>query len=172
MCQNKAFFDDSFRIFIHSFTHSLTYSFIEKNATNFFEPIPSVNFDPHLSFLVDSREIIIMPMTNAYGYYKKTYSLLQMTFIYSRTEAGIDVNRDFPFDLLNPPFKCFMSETSQAIQVLFNHNMIVSTITFHGGMQSISYEWGDFYNRDKKAKAPDMYAMKDIAESMGKYCGN
>ena len=83
----------------------------------------------------------------------------------------MDVNRDFPFDLTKPPYKCFMSETSRAVQVLFNNNMIVATITFHGGMQSISYEWGDFDNRDKKANAPDFYAMKDIAESIGRYCG-
>ena len=43
--------------------------------SNPFRPFPAANFNPHLAFLVDSREIIIMPMSNAYGYYKGVYVL-------------------------------------------------------------------------------------------------
>ena len=88
-----------------------------------------------------------------------------------RLEQLIDVNRDFPFDYAKGPYLCLRSETSRAIQKLFSHNLFVATITFHGGGRSISYEWGDYYNHKIKARAPDYYAMKDIAETMNRFSG-
>lgn len=32
------------------------------------------SFHPYYSFLLDSREILVMPMTNAWGYFKKQYN--------------------------------------------------------------------------------------------------
>lgn len=88
-----------------------------------------------------------------------------------RTENGVDVNRDFPFDYIKGPFSCFRSETSRGLQLLFTHNMFVATITYHGGQRSITYEWGDMYNNHLKSMAPDYYAMKDIAEAMNRFSG-
>lgn len=64
-----------------------------------------------------------------------------------------------------------MSETAKAIQTLYLHNMFIATLTYHGGMQSITYEWGDYFNYHQHALSPDHNAMKDIAESMGRLCG-
>ena len=96
---------------------------------------------------------------------------LSHMIIISRMETFIDVNRDFPFDLMQPPYLCLQSETSRALQILYNHNIFVATITFHAGMQSISYEWGDFYNQRRHAFAPDHYAMKEVADAIESFCG-
>ena len=88
-----------------------------------------------------------------------------------RLEQHIDVNRDFPFDYKQGPYTCLRSETSRAIQKLFSHNLFVATITFHGGSRSISYDWGYYYNKKLKSRAPDYFAMKDIAESMNRFSG-
>ena len=96
---------------------------------------------------------------------------LSHMIIISRMETFIDVNRDFPFDLMQPPYLCLQSETARALQILYNHNIFVATITFHAGMQSISYEWGDFYNKKKSAFAPDHYAMKEVADAIESFCG-
>lgn len=98
-------------------------------------------------------------------------TFLSFQWIRRRLEQLIDVNRDFPFDYQKGPYRCLRSETSRAIQKLFSHNLFVATITFHGGGRSISYEWGDYYNHKSKARAPDYYAMKDIAESMNRFSG-
>ena len=96
---------------------------------------------------------------------------LSLMIIISRKESFIDVNRDLPFDLMHPPYLCLQSETARALQILYNHNIFVATITFHAGMQSISYEWGDFYNKKKNAFAPDHYAMKEVADAIESFCG-
>lgn len=81
------------------------------------------------------------------------------------------MNRDFPFDQTVLPYRCLQTETSRALQLLYTHNMLVATITFHGGMRSISYEWGDYYNHGKRASAPDYEAMKDVASLMNRVSG-
>ena len=45
----------------------------------------------------------------------------------------------------------------------------MATITFHGGMKSITYEWGDTFNNRLRSTAPDHFAMKSIAEKMNMY---
>ena len=82
----------------------------------------------------------------------------------------IDVNRDFPFDFTYKP-SCLRSETSRALQLLFINNLIVMTITFHGGQQSISYEWGDMYNCRNHFLAPDYHAMHAVAHILNRYSG-
>ena len=109
-----------------------------------------------------------MPMTNAWGYYFNQYDPVSI-HSQRRTERGIDVNRDFPFDYTSPPYNCFQSESSRAVQELYYHNLFMATITFHGGMQSITYEWGDGYNKQLRAKSPDHFAMKSVSELLNQF---
>ncbi|KAK8800918.1 hypothetical protein WA588_001748, partial [Blastocystis sp. NMH] len=142
LLQNRAYYDSTYR------KASL------RERVHFAES----TFHPHYASILDSRDIFIMPMTNAWGYYFK-----------QRTERGIDVNRDFPFDYTSPPYNCFQSESSRAVQELYYHNMFMATITFHGGMQSITYEWGDGYNKQLRAKSPDHFAMKSVSELLNQF---
>lgn len=111
-----------------------------------------------------------MPMTNAWGFFQSRFDLLSL-LTRSRDENGIDVNRDFPFDPLRPSLPCLQSETSRAIQTLYAHSMLAATVTFHGGMRSITYEWGDFHNHARKALAPDFAAMHAVATLMNQLSG-
>jgi hypothetical protein len=52
---------------------------------------------------------------------------------------------------------------------LFAENLFVSSITFHGGTNSITYPWGSNNHLDKRfsgAEAPDFVALKSLGEAM------
>jgi hypothetical protein len=72
--------------------------------------------------LVDTRTVLISPMTNAVGSAQRT-----------RTELGIDPNRDFPFD--QSPRACMQTVTARTVNELYRSHLLQLVITFHGGMQ-------------------------------------
>ena len=82
-----------------------------------------------LSRMVDTRRLIVMPMTNPLGYFQT-----------SRWENLMDPNRDFPYN--QHPGRCMATLTARAVNEVWRANLIQSAITFHGGMQAITYEWG------------------------------
>ncbi|KAK8805403.1 hypothetical protein WA158_002059 [Blastocystis sp. Blastoise] len=141
---NKAYYDETFD------TH-----YQQEDTSTPMEYPPS----PWLSFLLETREIVIMPMTNPWGYY-----------YHKREDGTVDVNRDFPFDLKGKQSACFQSETARAIDTIIRDNLFVSTITYHAGMMAISYDWGDT-GRPLHAVAPDSYILSNVAKSMEKYAG-
>lgn len=110
-----------------------------------------------LRYLVNSRVIIIMPMTNAVGYSE-----------FTREENGIDTNRDYPID--NPRRNCMRAVTSKAINEIFREHMFSIALTFHGGMQAIAYEWGTKTHYSHPV-SPDDYAQASIASIMSAYAG-
>lgn len=162
LLQNRAYYDSTYRT-ITQFSSSEGKASLRERV-HFAES----TFHPHYASILDSRDIFIMPMTNAWGYYFKQYVTF-LSYSERRTERGIDVNRDFPFDYTSPPYNCFQSESSRAVQELYYHNMFMATITFHGGMQSITYEWGDGYNKQLRAKSPDHFAMKSVSELLNQF---
>jgi hypothetical protein len=57
---------------------------------------------------------------------------------------------------------------------LFAENLFVSSITFHGGTNSITYPWGSNNHLDKRfygAEAPDFVALKSLGEAMNQASG-
>ena len=111
--------------------------------------------------LVDTRRIILTPMTNAVGYYRSQREEY-------RNEKYYDPNRDFPYD---NPGQCFESIASRVIAKIFEENLIRIGITFHGGDSSLTYPWGSFNHMSgmHSTEAPDFYALKSIANSIGHY---
>lgn len=83
-----------------------------------------------LSRLISTRRIIIIPTANALGYFQ-----------INREENGIDPNRDFPYDLADPT-KCMRTIAGRSINEIFREHMFQLSLTFHGGMEEIGYEWG------------------------------
>jgi len=115
--------------------------------------------DPWVQRLVDTRTILISPMTNAIGSAQRT-----------RNELGIDPNRDFPFDQL--PRACMQTVAARSVNELYRSHMLQLVITFHGGMQAIGYNWGAFpYYRGQPHHSPDDNAMRDIAGVMSRFAG-
>lgn len=110
--------------------------------------------------LVDSRTILVTPMTNAIGAASHT-----------REEAGIDPNRDFPFD--QSPKSCMMSVAARTVNEIYRAHMLQLVITFHGGMQAIAYTWGAYpYYRSQSSHAPDDNAMRDVSKVMSRFAGS
>lgn len=83
-----------------------------------------------LARLVATRRIVIVPTANALGYYQD-----------KREEAGIDPNRDFPYDVTDPAI-CFQTIAGRTLNEIFRQHMFQLSLTFHGGMEVVGYEWG------------------------------
>lgn len=110
-----------------------------------------------LNHLVDTRVMYFMPATNALGYYMDR-----------RGERGIDPNRDFPIDNLNG--NCMRTIAARALNELWREHLFQLSITFHGGMRAIAYEWGTLSNRFSRI-SPDDAAQIQIGAGLSDFAG-
>ncbi|KFG47128.1 putative zinc carboxypeptidase [Toxoplasma gondii p89] len=85
-----------------------------------------------------------------------------------REEAGVDVNRDFPYQRQSS--QCFQSVAARAINEVFRSHLILGGITWHGGMRAVAYPWGSYdhsqqLGRDRwqSRASPDDAAFKSLA---------
>jgi Zinc carboxypeptidase len=99
-----------------------------------------------------------MPTPNALGYFRNT-----------REENGIDMNRDFPYDLTDPS-QCMQTIGARAINEIFQQHMFQLSLTFHGGMRQIGYEWGA--PSWKGYDSPDDTAQTAIGKAYSMYAGS
>ena len=110
-----------------------------------------------LARLVSTRRTVVIPTANALGYSRG-----------EREEAGIDPNRDFPFDVApSDSDDCMQTIAGRSINELFRSHLFPVGLTFHGGMEVIAYEWGapTYLGRD----APDSVAQRDVASAYSRY---
>ncbi|KAL7534566.1 hypothetical protein ACHAXR_005959, partial [Thalassiosira sp. AJA248-18] len=110
-----------------------------------------------LARLVSTRRTVVIPTANALGYSRD-----------QREEAGIDPNRDFPFDITpENAAKCMQTTAGRSINELFRSHLFPIGLTFHGGMEVIGYEWGapTYLHKD----APDAIAQHTIAGAYSRY---
>lgn len=113
-----------------------------------------------LARLVSTRRIVIMPTANALGYFRN-----------KREEDGIDPNRDFPFDILpRNSDKCMQTVTGRSINEVFREHLFQLSITFHAGMEAITYEWGA--PSYKGSLSPDHNAQAEIANGYRRIAGH
>lgn len=94
-------------------------------------------------------------MTNAVGYYENKREEKTMPRGGRRTEYR-DPNRDFPYN--NDSSRCMNTVVGRTLYRLFVENLFVSTITFHGGTNVVSYCWGSMNHLVDEyvaAEAPD-----------------
>lgn len=105
--------------------------------------------------LVTTRRLVIVPTANALGYYQNT-----------REEAHIDPNRDFPYDSNN---QCMETIAARTLNEVFREHMFQLSLTFHGGMEIIGYEWGAPYYQGEDS--PDDEAQKQIARTYSEFAG-
>lgn len=110
-----------------------------------------------LARLVSTRRIVIVPTANALGYFQKR-----------REENGIDPNRDFPYDLRDPR-KCMQTIAGRTLNEVFREHMFQLSLTFHGGMEVIGYEWGAPTYGGKES--PDDVAQNRIAAAYSQFAG-
>ena len=110
-----------------------------------------------------------------------------------KNKATIDPNRDFPYNQSGHADDCMDTVTARTVVSLFEKFNIESSITFHAGVNSITYPWGSV-NHSKKApigggvlaqghlkaseeevwrgsKAPDFNALSSVGSLMQKKAG-
>lgn len=121
--------------------------------------------NPWIKRLVQTRTIVIMPTTNAYGYNRNT-----------RAELRVDPNRDFNY---NVGSTCFRTMVARAVNEVWRDHLFQLAITFHGGIESISYEWGSVNHqlpRGGSDKSPDdrgqLFMARGISRFGGKFEGS
>ncbi len=111
-----------------------------------------------LSWLVHNRSIVLIPLANAKGYYDNV-----------RRELDLDPNRDFPFH--NFPDKCMKTIAARVVNEVWREYIFQIAVTFHGGTESISYEWGDMEHPDPNDTCPDDYVLNVVGLQMKEYAG-
>jgi Zinc carboxypeptidase len=110
-----------------------------------------------LARLLTTRRLVIVPTANALGYYQNR-----------REENRIDPNRDFPYDQTDPK-KCMQTIAGRTLNEIFQRHMFQLSLTFHGGMEVVGYEWGAPSYLDKTS--PDDIAQHAIAAAYSRYAG-
>lgn len=83
-----------------------------------------------LARLVSTRRIVIVPTANALGYFRNR-----------REENHNDPNRDFPYDVQDAT-QCMKTIAGRTLNEIFREHLFQLSLTFHGGMEVVGYEWG------------------------------
>lgn len=110
-----------------------------------------------LARLVSTRRIVVVPTANALGYYQD-----------KREENHIDPNRDFPFDVQDAT-KCMQTIAGRTLNEIWRDHMFQLSLTYHGGMEVIGYEWGA--PTWLGSLSPDHIAQNSIAKAYSDYGG-
>lgn len=126
--------------------------------------------DAYLTQLLQTRELVVTPMTNAYGFAHNKREELAVLQSGGRQQL-FDPNRDFPFN--QQPSMCLNTVTGRTIYKLMVENLFVAALTFHGGTNVIGYPWGSNNHvlpgggRTQLAnEAPDHVALDALGASM------
>jgi len=118
-----------------------------------------------LARLVSTRRIVLVPAANSNGYYYNR-----------REEQGFDPNRDFPFDQMQSSTNerisrtCMRTITARTINELFHDHLFQMALTYHGGMESITYEWGAT-SVPENSFSPDHKSQDVVAMGLAQFAG-
>lgn len=134
--------------------------------------------DPYISFLIQTRTIVVMPVTNPSGYARGRREEHREDPNTHRF-VDIDPNRDFPYNRDKGNAECMHSVTAQALNEVYRDNVFQLAITFHGGMVAIAYEWGSFNHKHSGRcttsytcnNSPDHRAEKQLGSLMATFGG-
>lgn len=116
--------------------------------------------DSWIKYLVDNREIYIMPCVNPYGW----------VHLQRYDENGVDMNRDYPFDYSgSAPFSTI---GARAVHELTKRHLFINTISWHGGAEGIYYAWGCYAHNTAPYECPDDAAFYNEGKYMSEYGGS
>ncbi|MEW6069086.1 MAG: M14 family zinc carboxypeptidase [Candidatus Thermoplasmatota archaeon] len=119
-----------------------------------------------VKYLVDNREIYIMPCANPYGW----------AHLQRYDEHGYDMNRDYPFDWNASATGAGPTPLStigaKAIHELTKRHLFINTVSWHGGAEGIYYAWGCYAHNTAPYECPDDVAFYNQGKYMSQYGGN
>ncbi|KAG1703771.1 hypothetical protein DVH05_006786 [Phytophthora capsici] len=125
---------------------------------------PTLDTQRWLKELVNSRNVLVTPMTNAFGYSHNR-----------REELTVDPNRDYNY--MRSGAECMQTMTSRVVNEIWRDHIFQLAVTFHGGTRAVSYEWGspDHYlngnDKNPSEKSPDHLAQFQIAHTLANFAG-
>ncbi|GMF12770.1 unnamed protein product [Phytophthora lilii] len=125
---------------------------------------PTVDTQRWLRELVNTRNVLVTPMTNAYGYSHN-----------HREELKVDPNRDYNY--MRSGAECMQTMTSRVVNEIWRDHIFQLAVTFHGGTRAVAYEWGSpdhYLNGDEKnpsEKSPDHMAQFEISHTLANFAG-
>jgi len=138
--------------------------------------VDNYDTDESIKYLVDTRNVYIMPFANCIGFCQKT-----------RDENGIDPNRDFPYDRSTAApadetgaeleeGKCLQTKAARAINSLFREHQFLLSLSVHAGNRSLLYPWGSYEHLEQadtkvSTHAPDLSAYRAVGYELMKAGG-
>ena len=121
--------------------------------------IDNYGSDDYIKYLVDDREIYIMPCLNPYGLQEN-----------SRNDGnGEDMNRDFSYDKDNTPFTTL---GARAVHEVMAEHLFISAVNWHSGLEAIGYAWGCEAHDTPTDESPDDAAFHSQGQAMRTYAGD
>ncbi|MFX1511331.1 MAG: M14 family zinc carboxypeptidase [Promethearchaeota archaeon] len=123
------------------------------------------NHSSWIQYLIDHREIYIIPLLNPSGHEIKT-----------RTNGnGVDLNRNYDYDWSeseNGGIAPFSERETQCIRELTEDHQFVTAITWHSGTHGIYYAWGAYaHNSNNDDFSPDTNVFFNHAKLMSREGG-
>lgn len=109
--------------------------------------------------ILNNLRIIFLPMVNPSGFYHKRREEQQER---DGSSVLIDPNRDFNWDNSDG---CFVTLAGQMINHVFKDNLIIGSLTYHGGDNSLTYPWGTYVHLNHSF-SKDHGAYKHIVEML------
>ncbi|GMF49155.1 unnamed protein product [Phytophthora fragariaefolia] len=125
---------------------------------------PTVDTQRWLRELVNTRNVLVTPMTNAYGYSHN-----------HREELTVDPNRDYNY--MRAGAECMQTMTSRVVNEIWRDHIFQLAVTFHDGTRAVAYEWGSpdhYLDGDEKKpseKSPDHMAQFQISHTLANFAG-
>ena len=121
-----------------------------------------------LARLVSTRRIVIVPTPNSSGYYLEQRNENYINPNTGQSTNGIDPNRDFPYNQVSS--QCMKSITARTINELFLEHLFQMSMTYHGGIENITFEWGATDVPGNRV-SPDDVGQRILADKMSLYAG-
>ncbi len=117
--------------------------------------------DDHVKYLIDHREIYIIPVINSWGWANNI----------REDGNGEDVNRDYPY--ANASFNPALTTIgARAVHEIMARHLFISAISWHSGVEGIYYAWGTPVHDTPTDESPDTVAFYGQARLMSAQGGN
>lgn len=118
------------------------------------------DLSPWLSRLVNTRTIVMLIVSNPYGYENRVREDFN----------GIDPNRDFGYDREDE--QCMSTTVGRAVNEDYLAHAYQVAVTFHAGMQEVSWEWGSHSaSSNHNSVCPDAVASEAMGDTMRDIAG-
>ncbi|KAF1775745.1 Peptidase M14, carboxypeptidase A [Phytophthora cactorum] len=110
---------------------------------------PTLDTQRWLKQLVNTRNVLVTPMTNAYGYSHN-----------HREELTVDPNRDYNY--MRSGAECMQTMTSRVVNEIWRDHIFQLAVTFHGGTRAIGNTLANFAGVFPDGKLYPTGTMNDV----------